>query len=301
MEGRGTTSYATDKPTYGFSTATTEFDDALISRGIVSFEQAMIAKGASPQEARRLAILKEGGDGSKILCDRDYDEKIKIKAQKESVKKVGDGYDYSDEDDTDDENDEEFLKKYRQMRINEMKRKYQRYGEVIHISRPDWKREVNEASKNGLWVIVNLTRSSSSLSRRHDEVCDSVEEAVRELAELFDEVKFVSIASTSAIENWPVENLPSLFCYRFGKLQHQMIGAEAFGGPGVNKGRLEWRLAALSILRTDLEEDPKPDLYERTSHSAIHGPNGCKISSDFGGFMTRLATARESNDYDDVD
>ncbi len=265
----------------------------------------MIAKGASPQEARRLAILKEGG-GETEICDY-HEEKSKIHARNEIEINGGDGYDDSEESDTEDENDEEFLKKYRQMRIKEMKQCQPRYGEVLHISRPDWTREVNEASKNGLWVIVNLTRSSSSLSRRHDEICDCVEEAARELAEEFDEVKFVSIASTSAIENWPVENLPCIFCYRFGKLQHQMIGVEAFGGPGVNKGRLEWRLAALGVLRTELEEDPKPDHCERTSHSATHianegvNPYGGKICSEFGGVMTRLATARDSDDYDDVD
>jgi hypothetical protein len=48
MEGRGVTNYSTGKPSYGFSSATTEFDDALTSRGIVTFEQAMIAKGATP-------------------------------------------------------------------------------------------------------------------------------------------------------------------------------------------------------------------------------------------------------------
>lgn len=297
MEGRGVTNYATDKPSYGFSTSTTEFDDALISRGIVSFEQAMIAKGASPQEAMRLTSSKEGVGcvGSSTLTER-------IEKNNRD--------DGSDVDNDDHSDDEEFIEKYRQLRLHEMKQQNSslfKYGEVLHISRPDWTREVNEASKDGLWVIVNLTRNSSTLSRRHDEICDAVTEITKELADQYQEAKFVSIASTSAIENWPVENLPSLFCYRFGRMQHQLIGIENFGGPGVNKGRVEWRLAKLGVLETELEEDPKPDHYDRTNHPAnrtagdgIHQFGG-KMSSQFGGTMSRLATTRDIDDFDDVD
>jgi hypothetical protein len=90
-------------------------------------------------------------------------------------------------------------------------------------------------------------------------LCDVVEEYIRELAMKFEEVKFVFIPSTSAIENWPVENLPTLFCYQYGKMQHQLIGVDALGGPGLNCPRLEWRLARLGIVETDLEADPLPD------------------------------------------
>jgi hypothetical protein len=39
MQGRGVTNYATSKPSHEYTTATTEFDDALLKRGIISFEQ----------------------------------------------------------------------------------------------------------------------------------------------------------------------------------------------------------------------------------------------------------------------
>ena len=241
MDGRGVTNYSTDKPSYGFSTATTEFDDALMSRGVVTFEQAMIAKGASPQEARRLSEMKFNNSVEKKQSDQQSTER-----NREEI---------SDDD------DDEFIRKYRQQRIKELKRDKNtiRYGDVIHISRPDWNREVNDASRSGTWVIVNLTRHTSSLSARHDELCDLVEETIRELAVKFETVKFVFISSTSAIENWPAENLPTLFCYRFGKMQHQLIGINALGGPGLNCSRLEWRLAKLGIVATDLEEDPLPE------------------------------------------
>ena len=269
------TNYDAGKPSYGFSTATTEFDDALISRGVVTFEQAMIAKGASPNEARRLAELNENSKSGYENGDTS------------NINQTGDGYDDDASASSGDENDEQFIQKYRQMRINDMKKgRKQEYGDVIPISRPDWNREVNEASRNGLWVVVNLTRSSSSLSRTHDEICDKIEGIVRELADKFVDVKFVSIPSAAAVENWPAENLPTLFCYRFGKMQHQIIGIDAMGGTGVNSGRLEFRLAMFGVLDTDLEEDPKSDRIEiRVENGGVRG----------------IKTTRYDDDYDDVD
>ena len=278
MEGRGVTNYDAGKPSYGFSTATTEFDDALISRGVVTFEQTMIAKGASPNEARRLAELNENSKGGYENGD-----------SSNSINQRGDGYDDDASASSGDENDEQFIQKYRQMRINDMKKgRRQEYGDVIPISRPDWNREINEASRNGLWVVVNLTRSSTSLSRTHDEICDKIEGIVRELADKFVNVKFVSIPSAAAVENWPAENLPTLFCYRYGKMQHQLIGINAMGGTGVNSGRLEFRLAMLGVLDTDLEDDPKPDRIEiRVENGGVRGVTTTRYD--------------DSDDYDDVD
>ena len=309
MEGRGTTNYDPDKPSYGFSTATTEFDDALIARGIVNFEQAMLAKGASPAEASRLTELHERE------CEPQSYPKQPDKGTS-SNNRAGDGHDADDASsssertsDVDDDDDDEFLSKYRAMRIKEMKtgtsspskNHHHRYGDVIYISRPDWQREVTEASRDGLWVVVNLTRSSSSMTIRHDEMCDTVEESFKTLADQYEDIKFVSIPSTSAIENWPVENLPTIFCYRFGKLQQQLIGIASFGGPGLNSGRLEWRLANLGVLESDLKDDPDPDHYDRVNRTKASHPYTSNITSKFGGAMSQLSTGREEDDNDHYD
>lgn len=295
MEGRGTTNYAVKKPSFGFSTATTEFDDILISKGIVTHEQAMIAKGATPNEARRLAEIN-ASENSVTQLELHIDDD-KQSNNSDNIQDLGDGHD--DESLEDENDDEQFIKTYRQMRINEMKTGRQsEYGDVVPISRPDWNREVNEASKHN-WVIVNLTRSSSSLSITHDETCDKVEEAMRDLADKFVNVKFVSIPSTSAIENWPANNLPTIFCYRYEKMQHQLVGVDSMGGPGVNSARLEWRLAVLGVVQTDLEDDPRPDRVSVSEHIS----SGRK--SHFEGTMSRLGTRRDhdsdDDSYDDVD
>ena len=90
MEGRGVTNYAPETPSYAFSTATTEFDDALISKGIVSFEQAMIAKGASPREARRLAeINEESGRDIQLGTNRRGEN-----GDTRDIRQSGDGHDH---------------------------------------------------------------------------------------------------------------------------------------------------------------------------------------------------------------
>lgn len=301
MEGRGVTNYSSDKPSYGFSTATTEFDDALVSRGIVTFEQAMLAKGASPAEALRLTKLHE--QGQEIMTGGQATTK---NVDGSFYEQVADGNDTALNGSTDDD-DEEFMSKYRQMRLREMKSERinhvrpNKHGDVVHIARSDWNREVNEASNDGMWVIVTLSRSSSCLSERHDELCDKVQSIIVELADRFQDIKFVSIPSNSAIKNWPVENLPTLFCYRFGKLQHQLIGIGAFGGSSVNCERVEWKLAKLGILETELELDPEPTNI--TYCATRSHPYTSKASSAFGGTGYGLATRRdcESSDYSDVD
>lgn len=293
MEGRGVTNYAIETPSYGFSTATTEFDDALISRGIVTFEQSMIAKGASSIEARRLTELNKMEEQNFQLG---LNQNGGFDSANNTQQQLGDGHDVeSDASDEDLDEDDDFIRNFRESRMNEMKTgRKQEYGDVLPISRPDWNREVNVASKTGLWVIVNLTRSSTSHSITHDEICNKVDNITKDLAEKFVHIKFVSIPSTAAVENWPEENLPTIFCYRYGKMQHQIIGIDAMGGAGVNAGRLEWRLSLLSILETDLDEDARPSSTEII-----------RSNNEYGGVMSRLATTRsycsDSDDFDDVD
>ena len=60
------------------------------------------------------------------------------------------------------------------------------------------------------------------------------------------------------------------------------------GGTGVNSGRLEFRLAMLGVLDTDLEEDPKPDRVEiRVENGGVRGVTTTRYD--------------DSDDYDDVD
>lgn len=181
------TTYAVDQPSYGYSTATTQFDDELIRRGIVTKQQALMGKGMSSETAQRLL----------------EDEAAQNRAKEEMIVPVVVENASEDEDD-------KFLRNYRKQRIREL----QQNREPRHIDRTQWKRYVNDASETE-WVIVCLT--SSDVERT-----GAVETAVHELA-ANQQLNVVLIPANSAIPNWPHENLPSLFLYRHGKMQHEIL------------------------------------------------------------------------------
>lgn len=236
MDGEGVTNYSVDKPSYAFSGATTEFDDALIQRGIVTKEQALAAKGMSMEEAQRLVNQHQTASAEAS------------KWQDESNPKRHDSEDDAsseDEDDSflDDNDDDEFLAEYRKKRVAELQQEHAqatakahyRYGEPVIIDRTEWTRHVNDDSQH-VWVVVCLTSSDT-------ERTGCLEAAVRELATVYTTTKFVLIAAHSAIPNWPVENLPSLFLYRHGKMQHELLRLPV----DMNSEQLEEVLKKLSV------------------------------------------------------
>ena len=59
MEGAGVTNYNVDKPSYAYTTATTQFDDALLAHGVVNRTQTITAKGASVAQAQELLAAEK--------------------------------------------------------------------------------------------------------------------------------------------------------------------------------------------------------------------------------------------------
>jgi Phosducin len=228
MEGQGVTNYAADRPSYAFSSATTEFDDILIRRGVVTLEQALGAKGASAEEARRLAAQ---ATTSTSTYRNNHDEEDDEPSPNVS-------FDDDDEDDKtssdleDDEynivNDDEFMQQYRAKRLAELRERQPQasikhttvssnrfFGQVIPIQRHEWTHRVNEASHEN-WVVVTLTSN-------HTDITGPTEAAIGVLATHCSSIQFVTIPSNSAIENWPDSNLPSIFIYRHGKMTCELI------------------------------------------------------------------------------
>ena len=252
--------YDVNKPTFAYTEATTQFDDELIRRGIITKEQAIIRKGATVSEARRI-----------------IDEASQQRKQQFSLASS-----ISSEDEEDEE-DREAMFQYQQRRLQDYKQDVI-YGEVIFISRSDWKREVNNVIKD--WVVVNLTSEGNSTSASHWNECQKVEDAMHRLAERFPHVKFVSIPSTSAIENWPSHNLPTIFLYKDGSMQHQLIGLQELGGMSDN--RLEWILAkSYGILDTSLSNEPPKSVQDKHHFHAR-------------GMVGSLATFAERSDQTDI-
>lgn len=83
-------------------------------------------------------------------------------------------------------------------------------------------KEVTEES-NSCWVVTHLFQDSFV-------ECQLMDETLNILAKKFPMVKFLRIKSTHAVENWPERNLPTLFIYHNGELQHQMMTLHSLGG-----------------------------------------------------------------------
>lgn len=98
-----------------------------------------------------------------------------------------------------------------------------RYGDVVEISKDEWVSQVTDASKTGVCVCVHLYNDSLV-------ECQLMDECLLNLAPRFPYVKFLKIRATSAVENWPEKNLPTLFVYKAGELKEQLITLRSVGG-----------------------------------------------------------------------
>lgn len=136
-----------------------------------------------------------------------------------------------------DDDEERILQRLRQQRMQELARasKKARFGRVYPISRPDYTREVTEASKQlgpdtsndsgidtqqgpaGTGVVCFLYHPSMDTSKLLAGYLDT-------LAEKYPSTKFVSIVGSQCIPNYPDHNLPTLLIYRSGELRRQIVG-----------------------------------------------------------------------------
>ena len=229
MEGRGVTNYNAEKPSHAFSTATTEFDDALIKRKIVTTEQVMLAKGASSEEAARLVQQKESqatveGDGKVPFTLQEADD--------------------ASDDDLFDDQDDEIFAMYRKERLAQFgsgEFPFTRSNAIVeHISREQWTFKVNDASKQK-WVLVVLL--DPVLGNRRQEILQEV----NHLARMYEsKLSLVTIEADEAIPGWPSERVPTMFAYRDGLKKQEWIAPQSGRFPA--QGQLEELLQQWNIL-----------------------------------------------------
>lgn len=125
-----------------------------------------------------------------------------------------------------DEEDEAFLEQYRRKRMQELNTltKKSIHGTVYPISKPDYAREVTEASSNGP-VFVNLTSAlGTNIQSR------VLSELWRQAAREYGDVKFCEIRADKAIENYPDRNCPTILVYKNGDIVKQIVTLVTIGG-----------------------------------------------------------------------
>lgn len=156
------------------------------------------------------------------------------------------GKDISDLEDLEDEEDEEFLEIYKKKRMAEMAklRERSKFGDVYHINKPEYNKEVTLASKGltheladdeehkregdkdnskAVYVFVHLSLHTKIQSRILDHLFQAS-------AKKFPEVKFVEIPANRAIENYPENNCPTLIVYHNGDVIKNIVTLLELGG-----------------------------------------------------------------------
>jgi hypothetical protein len=159
------------------------------------------------------------------------------------------GKDLDELDALEDEEDEAFLQQYRQKRMQELNALQTRsiHGSVYPISKPDWNREVTEASRRAP-VFVSLTSSSDF------QIESSVlSELWRQAAKEYGDVKFCEIRGAQAIENYPDRNCPTIIIYKDGEPVKQIITLATVGGVRMSMLQLDDLLVEVgAVSDTDL-------------------------------------------------
>lgn len=144
------------------------------------------------------------------------------------------GKDLDELDELEDDEDDAFLEQYRQKRMAELStlQKKSIHGSVYPISKPDYQREITEASNNGP-VFVNLTSTSGNVESR------VLSELWRQAAKEYGDIKFCEIRANQAIENYPDRNCPTILVYNKGDIVKQIVTLMTLGGVRTNMRQID--------------------------------------------------------------
>ena len=145
------------------------------------------------------------------------------------------GKDLDELDELEDEEDEEFLDEYRKKRMNEMAELQTKsiYNQVYPVQKPDYSREVTEAS-NQAYVLVLLTSSSGTNTESQLMI-----EVWRELARKFGDIKFCQMQANLCIEGYPDRNTPTVLVYKDTEIRRQIVTLKELGGASTSLGDVE--------------------------------------------------------------
>lgn len=107
------------------------------------------------------------------------------------------------------------------------------HNQVYGLQKPDFTREVTEASKS-CFVCLNLTSSSSS----NNVESRLLSEIWRRLAAKYGDIKFCEMRGNLCIEGYPDRNTPTILVYHGGEIVKQFVTLMALRGTGTRVERL---------------------------------------------------------------
>ncbi|KAG9233494.1 putative Phosducin-like protein 2 [Amylocarpus encephaloides] len=235
--------------------ADTEWNDILRSKGIIP------EKPPSPTPLIEEAIL----EGRRLAHENRLE-----------------GKDLNELDELEDLEDENFLAQYRQQRVQELTSltKKALHGIVYPISKPDYSKEVTDASTNGP-VLVNLISGlGTNVESR------VLSELWRRAAGEFGEVKFCEIRGDMAIEGYPDRNCPTILVYDKGDIVKQVVTLMTMGGVRVGMPAIDKLLIEIGAIKdndmrvTKRRKDAEDLEEEKREKGGIRGSKKESVEDD---------------------
>ncbi|CEJ90846.1 Putative Phosducin-like protein 2 [[Torrubiella] hemipterigena] len=200
------------------------------------------------------------------------------------------GKDLDELDELEDDEDEDFLEQYRQKRMAELNKLQQKsiHGTVYPISKPDYQREVTDASQNGP-VFVNLTSSMGTNVESR-----VLSELWRQAAKEYGDIKFCEIRANQAIENYPDRNCPTILVYKNGDIVKQIVTLVTIGGVRTNMRNID-------NLLVDVGAVPDTDLRVVKRRRAAEDEEDERLAAGGKSIKSGNLTRSTVNDDDDDD
>jgi hypothetical protein len=98
------------------------------------------------------------------------------------------------------------------------------YNQVYHLQKPDYARDVTEASsKSYVFVLLTSSQGTNTESRIMIEIW-------RELARRFGDVKFCQMRADLCIEGYPDRNTPTILVYKDQDIKKQIVTLKELNG-----------------------------------------------------------------------
>ncbi|KAG0656472.1 Phosducin-like protein 2 [Monosporozyma unispora] len=224
------------------------------------------------------------------------------------------GKDLPDLEELEDDEDEDFLQQYKLKRMAEIAKLQAKakFGDVIHISKPEYNKEVTLASKgqttatettivekdnaNAIYVFVHLSSQGKLQSR-------ILEHIFQKMAPKYAEIKFVEIPGNRAIENYPDDNCPTLLVYHNGDVLKNMITLLELGGNNTTLKEFEALIVRVGALKESddrliINQDDDESRDERKLKFANNKGIRSGIQSKFNFGVGHRSDDDESDDED---
>ncbi|KAF9982985.1 Phosducin-like protein 3 [Mortierella antarctica] len=223
----------------------TEWNDILRAKGIIPQKEGEIT------EADIVDMIDEA------IAKRDaknYEEK--------TVDELDELLDEANED------EERMLMEYR---LNMIKQELSedKFGEIQHIYKTDFVREVSDASKD-VWVVAYLYKE-------YLPVCKLMGAHLATVAARNKATKFVKIIGDQCIPDYPDRNLPTLLIYGQGDMKAQLVGAAPLGGMNMKPEDIEAYLRRVGAIKIP---ESRTSRTEEVKQSSIRSSAVAALSDD---------------------